>query len=380
MKSKKKKILLILSFIFLLYLIWISFNLLTFKTYKSTEVKEYPHEVEGVYHLHSTHSDGRKGVDEIARLASQASLDFIIFTDHGSPNRESYASQEWKEGVLVLAGTEISVSRGHLVALGFNLPSRKFSLETEHAVYEIEGVGGFSIIAHPYSKTRWSWGEFVGYSGIEIMNADSMLRKDIFVSLPSLPALLLKPKYFLLKILDNPERNLRKWDELNSLHPIYGYFSVDAHILYRTLFDSFHLHLLLQRPLSADFDQASQQVFDALKKGRFYNSIHAAAHGQGFRFWGEKGAKTLNMGSEAILDSPVTIHMQAPFPFSKEIHLIHNGKSIYISTQDIASYNAEQPGTYRVEVYLRESSPLDRNVPWIISNPIFLREANNDRN
>ena len=380
MQVKKKKILIILLAFFLLYILWLSFNLLFFKTYRGDELKEYPLEAEGVYHIHSIHSDGKKNVEEIAKLASQASLDFIILTDHGSPNRESYASQGWKEGVLVLAGTEISVSRGHLVALGFNLPARKFSLETEHAVYEIEGVGGFSIIAHPYSKTQWSWGEFVGYSGIEIMNADSMLRKDILVSLPYLPALLLKPKYFLLKIVDSPDRNLRKWDELNILHPIYGYLSVDAHLLYRPLFDSFHLHLLLQCPLSEDFDQASQQIFEALKEGRFYNSIHAAAHGQGFRFWGEKGAEIINMGSEAILDSPVTIHVQDPFPFATEKHLIHNGKDIFSSSEENVSYTASQPGVYRVEVYLKERSPLRKNIPWIISNPIFLREVNNDGN
>ena len=374
MKQKKKKILLIISALSLLYLIWLSFNLLTFKKYKNTEFKEYSHEAEGVYHIHTSFSDGKKDIDAIAKLANQASLDFIILTDHGSPNRESYASQGWKEGVLVLAGTEISASRGHLVALGFNLPSRNFSLETEHAVFEIKGVGGFSIIAHPYSKTRWSWGEFVGYSGIEIMNADSMLRKDIISSLLYLPTFLLNPKYFLVKILDSPSRNLRKWDELNTLHPIYAYSSVDAHILYRPLFDSFHLHLMLQRHLSEDFDQASQQVFDALKKGRFYNSIHAAAHGQGFRFWGEQDAIKIPMGGSASFGSPVALHIHAPFSFAAEIHLIHNGKDIFTSSEKNVVYEAPHPGTYRVEVFLKERSPLRKNIPWIISNPIFLKE------
>ena len=371
---KKRKILLILGAIFLLYVFWLSFNLLTFKSYKNAELKEYPQEVEGVYHLHSLFSDGRKNVDEIAMLASQASLDFIILTDHGRPNRDSYASQGWEEGVLVLAGSELSVSRGHLVALGFKLPSGYFPQKTEDSAYEIERTGGFSIIAHPYSKTQWSWGEYINYSGIEIMNADSMLRTDILPSLPYLPTFLLKPKYFLLKILDNPHRNLRKWDELNTHHHVYGYFSVDAHLLYRPLLDTFHLHLLLQRPLSEDFDQARQQVFEALRKGRFYNSVHAAAHGQGFRFWGKKGQEKISMGSTVSFDSPLTLHIQAPFSFAAEIHLIHNGKSIYSSTEENVSYEVSQPGTYRVEVYLKERSPLQKNIPWIVSNPIFLRE------
>ena len=191
-----------LGSIFLLYVSWLSFHLLVFETYKNVELIEYPQEVEGVYHLHSLFSDGRKDIDEIAKLASQASLDFIILTDHGRPNRESYSSQGWKEGVLVLAGSELSVSRGHLVGLNFTLPTRNFSQIAEHAAFEITATEGMAIIAHPYSKTQWSWGELNAYSGIEIMNADSMLRTDILPSLPFIPTFLLKPKYFLLKILD----------------------------------------------------------------------------------------------------------------------------------------------------------------------------------
>lgn len=374
LKLKKKKILLILLALFLLYSLWLGFNLLRFKTYKATALKASPLEIEGVYHIHTLFSDGRKDPDEIAKLAYQSDLDFIVLTDHGSPNHESYSSQGWKEGVLVLAGSELSVNRGHLVALGFNLPPRRFSQNTEDAFYEIRAAGGFSIIAHPYSKVSWSWGEFIEYSGIEIINGDSMLKRNILVSLPSLPALLLKPEYALLKMIDPPYRNLRKWDELNNLHPIYGYFSLDAHLLYGPGFNLLRLHLLLQTPLSEDFYTAKQQVYEALRKGRFYNSIHAAAWGKGFRFWGEKEEKMTPMGSTVLLDSPVTFHIKAPFPFAKEIHLIHNGKMIFRSTEESASYEAAIPGSYRVEVYLNERSPLGKNIPWIVSNPIFLRE------
>ena len=70
---------------FLLYAIWLSFNILRFKTYKAPALKSSPLEIEGVYHIHTTYSDGRKSLDEIAKLASQANIDFIILTDHGRP-------------------------------------------------------------------------------------------------------------------------------------------------------------------------------------------------------------------------------------------------------------------------------------------------------
>ncbi len=80
------------------------------------------------------------------------------------------------------------------------------------------------------------------------------------------------------------------------------------------------------------------------------------------------------MGSTVILDSPVTINIKAPFPFAKDVHLVHNGKKIFSSNEESISYEAAHPGTYRVEVYLTERSPLGKNIPWIVSNPIFLRE------
>ncbi len=373
----KKKILFIFLALLLLYAIWLSFNILSFKTYKAPALEASPLEIQGIYHIHTRFSDGRKNPDEIARLASYSGVDFIIMTDHGSPNRESYASQGWKHGVLVLAGSELSVSRGHLVGLDFKLPSYNFSQNTEDAFYEIIAEGGFSIVAHPYSKVQWSWGEYVGYSGIEIINADSMLKEGLLASMPYLPALLIKPSYALLKILDSPQRELRKWDELNKISQIYGYFSTDAHLLYRPALDFLRIHVILDSPLSSDFDAARGQVFEALRSGRFYNSIHAAAQAAGFRFWGEKGKTVIPMGGTALFESGFTLHIQAPFPFAKEIHLIQDGKSIFHSTEESISFEAKQPGVYRVEVYLREKSPLGKEIPWIVSNPIFLREDKN---
>ncbi len=375
MKTSKKKIFLFtLLILIFLYLCWLGFHLIRFKTYKGYPQEDSSLEIEGAYHIHSVFSDGRKSVEDIAMLAAQASLDFIILTDHGRPNYESLASQGWKEDVLVLAGSELSVSRGHLVGLGFTSPPRPFSQNAEQAVYEIGSQGGFSIISHPYSKVRWSWGEFIDYSGVDIMNGDTMLKLNFLSSLPYLPALLLKPEFTLLKMLDSPQRNLKKWDELNRIHPIYGYFSVDAHLLYRPLLSLFRLHLLLGKPLSTDFKTARSQVYEALKRGRFYNTIDAAAQGEGFRFWGKQGEKTIPMGSVAELTTPVRLHIEAPFPFRKEIHIIRGGKNILRSQEEALFYSAQEPGIYRVEIFLKERTPLGKDIPWIVSNPIFLKE------
>jgi hypothetical protein len=370
----RKRVFVILLSLLLIYIFWLSYQLVGFKRYTLEEAVRNPLEIQGAYHIHSTYSDGRKHPDKIAQLASRSSLDFIILTDHGLPNRECLASAGWKEGVLVLAGSELSVSRGHLVALGFDPPKNDFSQNAEQAAYQIHALKGFSIIAHPYSKVAWSWGKTTGYDGIEIINANTVIRYNIFHLVPLSPILLVKPDYALLKMLSRPQKNLQKWDEINHVQSMYGFYSVDAHILYRPLLPSLRLHVLLNKPLSGDFEAASRQVYSALRHGRFFNAVDTAAEAQGFRFWAQKGKERIFMGEKIGFDPSITIHTQVLQPFAKEIHLIHNGKKILVTSKDNFRYHAANPGFYRVEVYLKERSPLNGDIPWILSNPIFLRQ------
>ena len=371
---KKKKLLIAFLVVVLCYVLWLGFQLLHFECYSQNQTDKNRLEIKGAYHIHTLFSDGKKNPHEIAKMASRASLDFIILSDHGEPNYESMNAAGWKENVLVLSGSELSVSRGHLVALGFKTPTVPFSKNAEQAVYQIKTQDGFSVIAHPYSKVSWSWGEFIDYTGIEIINANTMFTTETLQLIPYFPFFLIKPDIVFIKMLCRPERNLRKWDELNRIHPIFGFFSIDAHLFYKSLLPLLNLHVLLKTPLSGQFEEASQQVYESLKEGRFYNAVDAAAQADGFRFWMEKGNQRLEMGEETDLDSQIMGHVHAAFPFATEILLLHNGKLIHSSTQDDVTYKITKPGFYRVEVYLKERSPLHRDIPWIVSNPIFLTE------
>ncbi len=394
----------------LIYVAWLGVQILSYRVWRAAGPVEGPgipdivggqplYEVEGVYHIHSKNSDGFGTVDRIARAASRAGLDFCILTDHGRPNRGALAAAGWRDGVLVLAGSELSVNRGHLVGLGFRLPpdgragaaQADFSHRAEDAVQEIRARGGFTVIAHPYSKVRWTWGAASDYAGLEIINADTQVKDNALRLLPYLPALLLRPGLPLLRSLDPPATNLRKWDEHGAGARVFGYFSVDAHLFYRALFGLLHLHVLLDAPLprpGADFDAAAEQVFAALREGRFYNAVEAAAEADGFRFEIRTfDGRRLRMGEEAGIEreffagpdgvapfrAPV-LAVDAPFPFRHAIRLIRDGTVVAESGAGrTLVYRVPGPGTYRVEVYLKARSPLDRTTPWIVSNPITLR-------
>ncbi len=380
MARTRKKILLSLLFLFVLYSIWLSFQLISFKTYKTPEDSSTPLEIKGAYHIHSTLSDGKKNVEDIAEAAARSSLDFCILTDHGNPNYESMNSQGWKKGVLVLAGSELSVNRGHLVALDFNSPSENFSQNAELAAYMINQLNGFSIIAHPYSKTHWTWGTYAGYSGIEIINADTMLKRNYIALLTYLPALPIKPELPLLKMMKYPDKNLRKWDRLNKEYRVYGYYSTDAHMFYKPLFSLLRIHVLLEENLSTTFEKAKNQIFRALRNGCFYNSIDAAAPADGFQFLGKVGKKKINMGESHPFNKSISFFIKTPDSKACRTVLIHNGNPILTDTNNSVSFNPIEPGVYRVEVYLQEKTPLGTKCPWILSNPIFLREKTHGTN
>jgi hypothetical protein len=368
-----------LAVVVVLYVFWLAFTVLSFKRYVGPRpgetaggLREW--EAEGVYHVHTRFSDGRASADSVAAAGAAAGLDFVILTDHGAPNEASLAAQGRKSGILLLAGSELSTSRGHLAALGFERPARPFSQNAEEAAGEIDRLGGFSIIAHPYSKTHWSWGDWAFYGGIEVFNGDTSVKKHLLRSLLHLPALLLRPEAALLPLIDPPAAEMAKWQRLAAEHPVRAYFAADAHFAYGPLFRLFHIHALLDAPLASGFEAARAQIFAALKDGRFYNAIEAAAAARGFRFWAERRGRSFPMGSTvaAAAGAGVRFVVRSPYPFAHETRLLRDGAEVGRTDGPSLSMESSGPGVYRAEVYLRERTPLDRRVPWIVSNPIVL--------
>lgn len=396
------------------YLVWLGFMAVTFRTYSSeamgTAGKGGVYEIQGVYHVHTSLSDGHGSPETVIRAAAAAGLDFLIPADHGNPNIASLALRGRRNGVLVLPGSELNVSRGHLAAIGFEPPARPFSARAEDAVAEIEAAGGIPIIAHPYSKVGWSWGDHA-YAGLEIMNGDSLFRSNLPRLLPALPLLLVRPRAALLRLVGREDSAMDQWDRQAASRRVFGYFSIDAHMLYRASFDLLRLHVLLDAPPAGDFETAATQIHDALRRGRFYNAVEGAAEARGFRFTVEAAGRTYGMGDSVPLEgggdppaasgmppsaraanepatagglrpdpapgrvdpaSPVILRISAPFDFAVELRLFKDGREIARGAGPELQYGVVDPGAYRAEAYLRERSPLRRDVPWIVANPIFV--------
>jgi hypothetical protein len=393
-----------------LYAAWLAYSELSFRRYGNpggTSAAAAPgpggavtHELQGVYHIHTTFSDGHATVDEVAARAARERLDFVVLTDHGNPNAASLRAAGPRKGVLVLAGSELNVNRGHLVALGFRPPpdDTKFPSKAEDAVDAVRALGGFTVIAHPYSKVRWSWGDWgvsSNYTGIEIVNADTMFKNNYRRVIAYAPLLLLGSRLPLIKMLEHPASNLKRWDQRGASTAIAGYFSADAHLYYRGIFALLHLHVLVDGPAGGEGERGEApgaeeaRIWDALHHGHFYNAVEAVADARGFRFEAEAGsgagsgpgsARAYRMGDTIAgtaaggTTRAVRFEVRAPFPFRKEVRLLRDGRVIASSRGDTLRAPSEGPGVYRVEVYLKERSPLGADIPWIVSNPIYLRK------
>lgn len=385
-----------------LYAAWLAYSELSFRRYKNPDGAaaaaaspapggRVTRELQGVYHVHTVFSDGHATVDEIAARAAGERLDFVVLTDHGNPNAASLRAAGLRKGVLVLAGSELNVNRGHLVALGFRRPEGNLPSKAEDAVAAVRALGGFVVIAHPYSKVRWSWGDWgesSDYSGIEIVNADTMFKDNYRRVLAYAPLLLLGSRLPLVKMLEHPAANLKRWDQRGASAAIAGYFSADAHLYYRGIFALLRLHVLVDAPAGDEGPAAEEAlIWNALRHGHFYNAVEAVADARGFRFAAEAGggkgagsgsARAYRMGdtiaAAGAAERPVLFEIRVPFPFRKEVRLLRDGRLIASSRDDIVRVPSEGPGVYRVEVYLEERTPLGPDIPWIVSNPIYLRK------
>ena len=76
-----------------------------------------PLTVRGAIHVHTRRSDGTGTVEDVARAAARAGLDFVAITDHGDATQFMDAPR-YIDGVLVIDGVEISTTAGHYIALG----------------------------------------------------------------------------------------------------------------------------------------------------------------------------------------------------------------------------------------------------------------------
>jgi hypothetical protein len=347
----------------------------------------------GNLHMHTTASDGTVSHRDLARIAAEAGLDFVVVTDH---NVFPPSMDGWFGDTLLLVAEEVhDVHRepqsSHTLCFGVREDVAQYAADPQALIDAVVALGGFCLLAHPFERDvadflpepniSWRDWQVTGYAGIELWNYmsefKSVVKNRAFGLLYAyLPALAIFGPY--------PE-TLRKWDELLMTRPVSAFGGSDAHgTVYRLgplaravqpydyLFRSVNTHLLTEEPLTGELERDRATIYEVLKTGRGFLGNERLGALQGFSFWARSGDDEATMGEVLTLHKAVELRVVAPA--SCMLRILRDGRVIAGGTGRELAVMTPQPGVYCAEAYRRFAC---RRRGWIYSNPIYVHRQHN---
>ncbi|NQW03693.1 MAG: CehA/McbA family metallohydrolase [Acidobacteria bacterium] len=349
-----------------------------------------PGVVYGAYHVHTDRSDGSGTLDDVAKAAARAGLQFVIVTDHGDATRVP-EPPHYRDGVLLIDAVEISTASGHLVALGLDRASPyPLGAEARDTIEDVHRLGGWTVVAHPDSSKsglRWLGArQEMALDGIEWLNADSEWRnKSSWRLLAAAGHYLLRPPEAIASIFDRPSASLRRWDQLNTAHHITGLAAVDAHARigldetaapgqtrtflarpsYEDMFRTIVQAVELGAPLTGEPSNDATAILESMRHGRTFTVVNALAHPGQVTFTATDGTLAASMGESLPSDRPVQLYATVPAPADATVALLRNGRTVAAGRGSVAFQHVGAAANYRVEVSLPGHA-----VPWIVTNAI----------
>ncbi|MFD6885595.1 CehA/McbA family metallohydrolase [Streptomyces sp. NPDC059957] len=132
----------------------------------------------GDCHVHSVHSDGRRTPAEITGLARAAGLDFVNTSEHNTHSSHTAWAGAAGQGLLVLAGEEVTTRTGHVLAVGTDPGTfvdwryRSRDGRFERFARTVRQAGGLVVPAHPHATCigcAWKFG-FGQADAVEVWN------------------------------------------------------------------------------------------------------------------------------------------------------------------------------------------------------------------
>jgi hypothetical protein len=337
--------------------------------------------VAGVLHVHTNLSDGGGSPEEVVAAARVSGLDFLAITDHN--NLEAKPHEGYHGRLLVLVGCEVSTTSGHLLGLGIPDPAYRFSGDARDATQDIRDLGGVAFAAHSENARadfRWTDWDLPGPWGMELLNGDSQWRAAGWAQLLGTAGLYgLNRPYALLGSLTSPAASLARWDALLAQRDVAGIAGADAHSRvpwrrdralrfpsYESLFGLVRNHVLLENPPRGDAARDGRALLDALSHGRSFLGLDGLAPAGGFSFEAQAGGRRYAMGDTLPSAPAPLLRAGGVVPPSARLVLLKDGRVLREATGALEVV-APGPGVYRVEARVP-----GREVPWVISNPIYV--------
>jgi hypothetical protein len=345
----------------------------------------------GVFHIHSKiggHSSGT--IPDITAAAKKNSIDFVVMTEHTSISDDTSSSvfTGFRDGVLILGGHELNSldENRYLILDGFPGVTETSRLPAEELIDEVNRQGSLAFVTHPERNKKPD----IVSDGFEVFSLHTSIKK---VNPPSflinaLWSYFKYPDLTMLSHFERPDENLRHYDKLAKKKKLSLFASTDAHSNiglqyggdksdpwidikldpYEETFRVVCTHVFIEK----DKKLSRDTLIAALKEGRFFTGFDTLGNSDGFIFEAVTGSSTVLMGSEIELTGNLKLKAGSPLP--GRFVVFRDGVKISESgiTSDI-EFDVSEKGAYRIEVYQDGlGSPFDK-LPWIMSNPIYIR-------
>ena len=255
--------------------------------------------VGGVIHVHTTFSDGGGTPQEVVAAARASGARYVVITDHNNLDALPFAG--YRDGVLVIVGTEVSTNSGHVLGLGVADPAYRFSGDAKDALEDIRDLGGTAWAAHPFSRRAdfaWTAWDLPGLTGFELLNGDSLSRSaGVLRLLRTAFAYRFNREYALLSSMTPPDAAIAHWDASLRSRDTAVIAGADAHERlqlrknwalrfpsYQSVFALLRNYVVLDAPLSGDAERDTAAILAALAAGRSYIGVDALAPASEFSF------------------------------------------------------------------------------------------------
>ncbi len=342
----------------------------------------------GVIHAHTSlggHSTG--SFDELISGANQAGLDFVLMTEHWSDDYDTAAlTLNGKFGrTLFVGGNEIDTldADRFLMLPGSGDAAGLRRSSTDAVLTKLHAEQRLALITYPEKYNSWD----SAFDGIEVFSLNTAAKAinkftgpfDVIWSGRAYPELTFA-QYF-----RRPDTNLAKFDEVAQRRPISLFAGTDAHSNigfhlfgddaghksiglkldpYQFSFSIARVHLVLAK----GSELSTEKILYAIKNNQFFTAIDAFGDTSGFRF----GAYGTFGSDGAPVPGPSSLQVRTPLP--SKIMIYKNGTIFTEQTGNTdLSVPADGPGVYRVEVYREDLGEPFSKMPWIMSNPIYVR-------
>lgn len=344
----------------------------------------------GVIHVHTSlggHSTG--GFDELIEGANVNGLDFVVMTEHSSASFDTAdLTLNGKYGnTLFIGGNEMDTATDRFLLVPGGAEAGFFNKTDTGAFLEkVHSEKRVAFVAYPEKHKTWD----AKFDGVEVLSLNTAAKQinplpvvfDLIWSYPAYPELTFA------QYLKRPDGNLQKFDEISANRRISLFAGLDAHSnlgfhllgddaggkiinlkfdRYRTIFRLFRIHLLVDKetPITQEL------VVDALREGRYFTGFDALGDTSGFMFTAETASAKGVMGQETALAEGMKLKLAAPE--AARFVIFKNGEKFAETTGTESTVDISEKGTYRAEVYLDAlGSPFDK-MPWIMSNPIYVK-------